>query len=258
MRHHALPAALAAFGLAFAGCASHPSPVVAQSGEPAPPECAPFNLHPLRMWIDARFVTPGDAVSVKAGSVLNHHASIPPPPPAPVPITCLADLKVTEGAAVVSADGALVVSPDAPAGSLLRIEARSTVGPVRFETRVVGREEAVLIGTWGQIEVDCGDAPPPGRPVMELTFGPGGRFSVTWTPFETYTDYWGDYVHDAATGALRLEVEDANQNPPASVLAGGMRISEDGRRMVLTDIDLGDGQYWVPERRCRYEFGKIR
>jgi len=260
MRRQITPAVLAAFGLACAVLASGPSPVIARSAAPAATdECATFDLHPLRIWLDSAAVRPGDTVEIKAGSVLNHSSTIPPPPPEPVPASCLAGLRVTPaGLARVSADGArLTVSPDAPAGTLLILEARSTVGPVRLETRVVSREEAVLIGTWSQREVDCGADPAPVRPVRELRFAPGGRFSVTWTPFETYTDYWGAYVHDAATGALRLEVADANQNPPASVLAGVLQVSGDGRSVVLTEIDLGDGQHWVPERRCRYVFGRL-
>lgn len=258
MRHRLTLAVLAAFSVAVAIGAGGPSPAFAQTAAPAlPPECAAFDLHPLRMWIDAPYLSPGDEATVRAGSVLNHHTRMPPPPPEPVPTTCLADLKVIEGAAAISSGGVLSVSPDAPAGSLLRLEARSTIGPVRYETRIVGRGDAALIGVWSQRTVDCDKAPAPGRPVRELGFAPGGRFSVTWTPFETYADYWGEYVHDSATGALRLEVTDANRNPPESVLAGRLLISADGRELVLTGIDLGDGEQWVPDRRCRYEFGRI-
>ena len=257
MRHRVPPAVIAVFSLAAAGAGGPPA--VAQTiAEPTPPpECAPFDLHPLRMWVDTPFVSPGDAVPVRAGSVLNHHAGMPPPAPTPMPTTCLAGLRVVEGAASVSPDGVLRVSPEALPGSVVKLETQSTIGPVRHEIRLVDRSERALLGVWSEREVDCGEAPEPVRPVRELGFGPGGRFSVTWTPFETYTDYWGAYVHDPATGALRLEVTDANRNPPAPVLTGELSLSEGGGRLVLTGIDLGDGQQWAPDRRCRYEFGKI-
>lgn len=260
MRHPVLPAAVAGLALCAGACAAGPGPTAAPTVAPAAPDaCAPFDLHPLRIWIDAPAVRPGDAVPIRAGSVLNQHAGVPPPPPEPVPTACLADLRVTpaEFARVSAGGDGLIVSPDAPVGTLLTVEGESTVGPVRAGVRVVSREAALLIGTWSQSRVDCGPAPAPVDPVRELGFAADGGFSLTWTPFETYTDYWGRYVHDAATGALRLEIEGANRPSPAPVLTGVLRVSEDGRRLTLTGADLGDGRPPVPERRCRYEFGKI-
>ncbi|MGZ9113977.1 MAG: hypothetical protein ACXW3K_05080, partial [Brevundimonas sp.] len=104
---------------------------------------------------------------------------------------------------------------------------------------------------------DCGSHPSPTRPVRELVITPDGRFTLTWEPFESYTDYWGVVIHDAATGALRLEVTDTNSNPPGPLLTGVAEVKEDGRRLILAGIDLGDGQRHEWGRRCRYVFGRI-
>lgn len=257
MRHHATPAALAAFGLAFAGCASGPSPVVAQSGEPAlSEECAPFRFHPVAVWIDAQVVRQGDTLPVKAGSILGRASGILTPDP--IPTTCLSDWRITPaGAAVVSADGSsLTVAPDAPAGAILTLEARTPGEPARYETRIVGRDEIVLTGRYSQIEVDCGGAELPARPIRELVFGPTGRFSVTWEPFETYTDYWGDYSWDPAAGRLALVISGGNRHPGANArLEGPVEVEADARRLVLNGFNLGG--VFNGGAPCRYVFGKF-
>ncbi|MGZ9115055.1 MAG: hypothetical protein ACXW3K_10570, partial [Brevundimonas sp.] len=83
-----------------------------------------------------------------------------------------------------------------------------------------GQDRTALAGKWSEREVDCGSHPSPTRPVRELVITPDGRFTLTWEPFESYTDYWGVVTHDAATGALRLEVTDTNSNPPGPLLTG--------------------------------------
>ena len=261
MRHHPAPAACAVAALLAGACAIAPSSVAArsasQAGGPTLSEaCEPFRNHPIVMWIDSPAVRQGETVPIHVGSTLRQiHPGVRPDP---VPSTCLGDWRISPaGAAAVSDDGArLTVAADAPAGTSLTLSAQSPGGPVSREVAIIGRDEAVLMGLWSQMEVDCGDHPPPGRPVRELGFS-ADRFTVTWTPFESYTDYWGTYAHDIVGGRLRLQMTGSNLNPPTAVMEGGIVVSADGRRMVLTGIDLGDGQQWVPERRCRYEFGKI-
>ena len=120
-----------------------------------------------------------------------------------------------------------------------------------------GQDQAALAGKWSEREVDCGDQSTPTRPVRELVFTADGHFTLTWEPFESYTDYWGVVFHDAASGILRMEVTDTNSNPPGPVLTGVAELAEDGRRLILAGIDLGDGQRDHWGRRCRYVFGRI-
>lgn len=257
MRHHATPAALAAFGLAFAGCASGPSQVVAQSASPAlTEECEAFRFHPIALWIDAEIVRQGDTAPIKAGSILGRAAGTLTPDP--MPTTCLSDWRITPTeAAVVSADGSsLTVAADAPAGATLTLEARTPGEPARYATVIVGRDEVMLTGRYSQAEVDCGEAERPAQPIKELVFGPTGRFSVTWEPFETYSDYWGDFTWDRAAGRLALAISGGNRRPGANArLEGAVEVQEDGRRLVLDGFNLGD--VFNGGAPCRYVFGKI-
>lgn len=257
MRHHATPVALAAFGLAFAGCASGPSPATAQPGEPAlSEECQAFRFHPVALWIDAEIVRQGDTAPIKAGSILGRASGDLTPDP--MPTTCLSDWRVAPaGAAVVSADGSsLTVAANAPAGATLTLEARTPGEPARYTTVIVGKDEVVLTGRYSQVEVDCGAAERPARPIKELVFGPTGRFSVTWEPFESYADYWGDFTWDPAAGRLALAISGGNRHPGANArLEGAVEIQAEGRRLVLGGFNLGD--VFNGGAPCRYVFGKI-
>ncbi|HYC67031.1 hypothetical protein [Brevundimonas sp.] len=251
---HTLPAVLATF-LLLAGCASAPAPAVAQTaGPPLSEECAAFRFHPVAVWVDAEVIRPGDTAPLRAGSTLGRASGVVAPEP--MPMTCLSDWRITPaGAAQVSADGAtLTVSPDAPAGAALTLEARTPGEPARYQTRIVGRDEIVLTGRYSQVEVDCGGAELPARPIRELVFGPTGRFSVTWQPFETYTDYWGEFVWDAAAGRLALTITGGNRHPGANArLEGTVEVEADGR-LVLNGFNLGD--VLNGGAPCRYVFGK--
>lgn len=116
---------------------------------------------------------------------------------------------------------------------------------------------ARLRGVWTQLDVGCGNTFPPSRPVLELQFSSGGEFALAWDAFESRMDYWGDFEIDEATQRLTLRVTDAHINPPAPVLSGEARISDDGLTLEITGIDLGDGQNWVSDRQCSYRFGKL-
>lgn len=256
MRHNAITAALAAFGLAVAGCAHGPARVAAQSNEPAlSEECAPFRFHPVAVWIDAEVVRQGDTLPLRAGSILGRASGLLTPEP--MPTTCLSDWRITpEGVAVVSADGSsLTVAPDAPAGTTLTLDARSPGEPARYQTRIVGRDEVILTGRYSQVEVDCGEAERPARPIRELVFGPTGRFSVTWEPFETYADYWGEFAWDPAAGRLALKITGGNRHPGANArLEGSVEVQAHGRRLVLQGFNLGD--VLNGGAPCRYVFGR--
>lgn len=80
---------------------------------------------------------------------------------------------------------------------------------------------------------------------------------MAWDAFESRMDYWGSFEVDEAAQRLRLTVTGAHINPPAPVLEGEVKVSDDGLVLELTGIDLGDGRNWVPDRQCSYRFGKL-
>ena len=165
-----------------------------------------------------------------------------------LPPECLGDWSI-EGPADLSADRrTLTIHTDAPPGAEIVLHYKVRGEPVLARLRVVASDAMVLTGTWRQsAAVGCEAL----EPVRELEFGPD-RFSVTFTPFESYKDYWGGYSFDARTGALRMNVEGGNSIPPGLDLEGTARI-EDGH-LVLESMFLGDRSGRVPEGGCRYRF----
>lgn len=88
-----------------------------------------------------------------------------------------------------------------------------------------------LVGIWEQIDYeDC----PAGSRILELSFRADGTFSVTWTPFESYRDYWGSYDYEQETGLLTLEIDGGNHIPndvaiqEVGFYEGNMYLKNDG------------------------------
>jgi hypothetical protein len=79
------------------------------------------------------------------------------------------------------------------------------------------------------------------NPINELIFD-GAGFKVTWTPFERYVDYWGQYVAtvSGAGGTIRLTAEDGNYIPESLDLDGWF--VRCGDELVLNDVWLGYGR----------------
>ena len=93
-------------------------------------------------------------------------------------------------------------------------------------------------GTWTQVmRVECGSGTTvPDTGIQELVLD-GRRIEVTWTPFETYVDWWGSYA-TSPEGGIRIDVEGGNYVPDDIDPEGC--ISVDGAdRLVLTDVFLG-------------------
>lgn len=268
MRHSIAPAAVAGFALALTGCAAAPSPVLARPARAVPEACAAFRFQPVEVWIDAAAVHPGETLPLKAVSGLARTATFIPPP---VPASCLVDWKITPaGAATISPDGlTLTISADTPIGETLTLEARAPDGPVARHVRTIENpasppadapptdesEERVLTGLWRQVEIEC-SGPQPSEPVRELEFRAPGRFWVTFLPFETYRDYWGQVDFDPAGGRLTLTVEDGNNEPENAILSGPARLEADGRRLVLDGFNLGNAHHYNSGWPCRYVFAR--
>ena len=268
MRHHITPAAVAGVALALTGCAGGPSPAIARSAQSAPEACTAFRFQPVEFWIDAEAVHPGDTLPLKAVSGLARTATVIPPA---IPATCLVDWRITPaGAAALSADGlSLAVSPDIRIGETLTLEARTPDGPVARHVRTIedpasppanapppdDSDERVLTGLWRQVGIAC-SGPQPSEPVRELEFRAPGRFWVTFLPFETYRDYWGQVDFDPDADRLTLTVEGGNNEPENAILSGAARLEADGRRLVLEGFNLGNAHHDNSGWPCRYVFAR--
>src|SRR5574338_515526 len=91
-----------------------------------------------------------------------------------------------------------------------------------------------IMGNWHQLESDFQE------PINELLFKRDGTFHVTWTPFETYEDYWGTYRWDEASGALDLTIDNGNHVPADVVRSGRATVS--GDVLTFEGVSLGSPQ----------------
>ena len=182
-------------------------------------------------WIDFGFPTeveacvewsidPVDGVSIDQTGLLSVEASVPPG----TTISVSAD--VEEGRRILSADFEVYV-------------------PVNYD----------ILGFWSetqQLSCDGGAAFDPDPVINELVFRDTGEFSVTWTPFEVYYDYWGTFTYDEGTGALVLTVDGGNYVPP-DVDGEGTATVVDGV-LTLEDMWLGVAQMPVTPVACGHVF----
>lgn len=68
-------------------------------------------------------------------------------------------------------------------------------------------------GCWQEIrQIDCetGDEFEPDDTIGELRLKPDGRYSITWHPFETYTDYAGTYNINQVKGTIVFNHDNAS------------------------------------------------
>jgi hypothetical protein len=94
----------------------------------------------------------------------------------------------------------------------------------------------------------------PDQPIYELWFD-GNAVNVTWTPFETYVDYWGTYLaQDQApgSGTLSIQVEGGNY-VPEDVDADG-RFTICGDTLILEDMWLGSPEWSTTAPGCGHRF----
>ena len=251
MRFTPLLSVFAAIGLVTAGCASAPAfnPTVRDAGLPEP--CWKFAGDSVFVGVDAAVVRPGDTAPIGASVRRNYN-----PGYEMVPAVCLSDWRVSPvGAAAVTPDGTRVTfAPDLPAGTTVAIEARTPGEPARATVIIAGRNEALLVGRYSEVEATC-DGPSPRQPVQELRFTRDGHFSLTWQPFERYVDYWGDYVHDPETGRMTLTVTGGNRVPDSGTrLSGTAELRSDDHRLIMDGFYFGDGQSNGSGQTCRYVF----
>jgi hypothetical protein len=69
-------------------------------------------------------------------------------------------------------------------------------------------EDVPWSGCWreiGQIDCETGVEFEPGETIGELRLRSDGSYSITWHPFESYTDYAGSYEVNEAQGMITLD-----------------------------------------------------
>ncbi|MBI4604295.1 MAG: hypothetical protein HY721_20240 [Planctomycetes bacterium] len=177
---------------------------------------------------------------------------------------CVAWSVSPPGSAIVFPEtGTVRVEPSVPHGTVITVTADVESGRrlLTADLHVYTPEMNPFVGTWreaAQIECGTGAEAAPEQPIEELVFEADGYFSVTWTPFEVYKDYWGRYAYDLATGAVSLEAEAGNYVPPDLLRpARGSFALRDGELRLL-DLWLGTPRFDddPPAPRCGQVFGR--
>lgn len=126
--------------------------------------------------------------------------------------------------------GQLTIAPGAPDGDILTVtgELQTSGGKRKVEGKlyVFDRSKHAAVGNWRQTAINCPGGEGPGEPMNELILDARGGFKATWTPFETYVDYWGTYSYDLKTGALVLKPTGGNHVPQDAVLEGTAALAD--------------------------------
>ncbi len=226
--------------LALTACV--PKPDTASDRTPLDTECYPPGAHFAIVATDTTIYRQGAVVQITP------KVDMSPAGTSELPLKCTYGWSLS-GPATLSADHkSVAIAPDAPVGAVVTIGFRYLDKPAQASFKVVAKDEIVLTGLWSQRSLDGCSAT---QPVRELEFRPENGFSVTFTPFETYRDYWGGYAWDPDTGRIRLTVVGGNFVPGNLDLEGEAEL-KDGR-LRLKDVFLGsrDG---APQSGCTYLF----
>ena len=174
-------------------------------------------------------------------------------PREPLPRACRVRWSVPPGVhATIDAGGRLHLSRYAKIGDRLTVTADVGGKQVLQEVLVIDPHPNPIAGAWTQDgPAQCTGGAIPAEPVRELMIRRDGRFSVTFTPFETYKDYWGTYTYDRASGAVAMRAAGGNRVPSGMDLAGTARVANG--RLRLQGVWLGQPQPGA-SRTCTYVF----
>jgi hypothetical protein len=160
-----------------------------------------------------------------------------------------------EGSAHIDpTSGLLTIAPTTPTGSQVTVLAEIEGGRRVVSTQITVMTEVShpFIGYWretAQLSCDGGADITPALPIEELVFAADGTFAVTWTPFESYVDYWGTYTADPSDGTLELFVTGGNGVPADLDSHGRFTIDADGQ-LVLSDLWLGTPRSGTTPPQC--------
>jgi len=220
-----------------------------------PPSCEPPSQAVALLWIGELEVKPGAKVA------LDPYWSRRPSDRTPAPPACLKKVTLVGAPSVkLSKDKRSVeVSPSAADADSAEIRAQLGGAPVVARLRVVDASTNPLPGVWTQTEMRCPDDVDAkgGEPLREFVLKAGGAFSATWTPFETYQDYWGGWTWDRASKRFTLKLGGGNRRPQAFDGEGQAELDPSGRLRV-SGVVLRDPAGPGDPSRCTLVFQRLR
>lgn len=171
-----------------------------------PDHCvAPVPGFPVFWWSKPSF-KPGQVVELRPTIVMGPYSE-------DGDADCLEDMAVVPAGPDLARgeDGVWRLTIPADVGDGVEYVIEGTYGDKRLGSRFVAfhPERRPLVGRWSQRAEECAGA----EPLRELEFRADGSFGATWTPFETYVDYWGTYRYDPPSSVLTLTITGGNALP---------------------------------------------
>lgn len=193
-------------------------------------------------------LAPGESVRLPKPMLF----TTPHSPPDTLPTGCDVRWSVGDGG-TIAGDGEVTIARDAAPGSTVLVRARVDTLEARQLIDVVDPAPNALAGTWTQDgPAVCANGERPSDTIVrELVFRRGGTFTVTRIPFESYRDYWGTYVFDAASARLTLSVRGGNSGAGFTTTELAARVA--GDRLSLEGVPL-IGSDPGPAQVCRSVF----
>lgn len=91
----------------------------------------------------------------------------------------------------------------------------------------------------------------PEHPIGELRLSSAGRFSVTWTPFEHFVDYAGQYRVSEINGTIELLM---GYYAPSGARGKGRFIVTEQGELLLEEIWLGARSHGSEPEACGHRF----
>jgi len=192
-------------------------------------------------------ISPGESKVLPIGTSEAPYVPLTPLPPACRPRWSVS--KVSRAA--IDANGRLQVSRYARIGDRIVVTADVAGQSVFQAVHVIDPRPNPIAGAWTQDGAAQCTGRAPTEPVREMMIRRDGRFSVTFTPFESYKDYWGTYTYERATGALGMRAVGGNRVPDGIDLAGTAGVANG--RLTLRGVWLGQPEPGAP-RACTYTF----
>ena len=127
-------------------------------------------------------------------------------------------------------------------------------GAIDVEEWCTRDEKRPWTGCWievAQLDCESGQEFEPQEPIGEFRLAPDGRYSVTWTPFETFVDYAGQYRVGEEDGTMELTVGD--RAPVGAKGQGRFSITDQGH-LLLEGIWLGARHQGGEAEACGHRF----
>jgi hypothetical protein len=181
---------------------------------------------------------PGDRLELQIGTTECCYVFVP------LAVKTEWSIEPQTGATINAQTGVLDIAKDTPSGSTIIVTADIENGRkiLNAQVTVYTPKANPLVGVWHEAkQIDCQSQATTelqGESLRELVFKADGTFQATFTPFEVYHDYWGQYTFDPETSTIELVVKSGNFIPEKLDLQGKYAIDENGA-LVLTDIWLG-------------------